>query len=204
MTKPKDKEIIPPRDLLFWMKVELDDSSYCWNWTGPRDKDGYGLFGDAKLNSLAFGHKTRRAHRIAYSLITEPIPDGLEIDHMCFNTSCVNPCHLRVVTRTVNLQCQLHSIRTHCKNGHELTPENAIYSQRPGRVRECRECRKRIWTEYNRKRSDKLERWVPPTHCKRGHPFEDGYVASDGVRRCRVCKAEQNAIRLARRKAAKV
>lgn len=201
MTKPKDREIIPPRDLLFWMKVELDDSEYCWNWRGWFDRDGYGRFGNPKLNTLAFGIKSTGAHRISYTMLAGSIPEGLEIDHLCFNTACVNPRHLRTVTRTVNLQSTPKVFRTHCKNGHEMTAENTIYSTIPGHIRECRECRKRIWTESNRKKSEKLVRWVPPTHCKRGHLFEDGYVASDGVRRCRVCKAEQNALRLLRNKA---
>ncbi len=31
-----------------------------------------------------------------------PIPDGLDIDHLCLNTVCCNPTHLEPVTRDEN------------------------------------------------------------------------------------------------------
>lgn len=35
---------------------------------------------------------------------TAPIPDGMDIDHMCHVRECVNPSHLRACTRKQNLE----------------------------------------------------------------------------------------------------
>ncbi len=42
------------------------------------------------------------AHRIAYTLFVGPIPDGMELDHMCHQTLCVAANHLRLVTHKQN------------------------------------------------------------------------------------------------------
>lgn len=77
----------------FWAKVNKTDT--CWLWTASLSH-GYGQF---KID----GRRTmRRAHRLAYADLVEPIPDGGQIDHTCFNKACVNPSHLRVVTNKQN------------------------------------------------------------------------------------------------------
>jgi hypothetical protein len=42
------------------------------------------------------------AHRFAYRAFVGPIPDGLDIDHICVNAACVRPAHLEPVTRAEN------------------------------------------------------------------------------------------------------
>lgn len=78
----------------FWAKV--DKSGDCWNWTATTARGGYGHF---KING-----KMKYAHRVAYELTIAPIPEGLEIDHRCMNRACVNPSHMRTVTRRENLE----------------------------------------------------------------------------------------------------
>ena len=57
------------------------------------------------------------AHRVSYYLLVGNIPEGLELDHLCRNTSCVNPAHLEAVTRNENmLRAKLS--RTRCPQGH--------------------------------------------------------------------------------------
>lgn len=70
--------------------------------------NGYGIRGN------------RLAHRVAFELHNGPIPEGLEIDHLCGNRSCVNVAHLEAVTHAENMR-RAFQRRTHCKHGHEYT-----------------------------------------------------------------------------------
>ncbi len=70
----------------------------CWVWQLFLDKEGYGKVGRRKSG------KTRMymAHRVYYEKHRGKIPDGLQIDHLCRNHSCVNPEHLEAVTTGEN------------------------------------------------------------------------------------------------------
>lgn len=68
----------------------------CWEWPKAKDSGGYGV--------VKFNDKFRKAHRLSYELLVGPIPEGLQIDHLCRNRGCVNPDHLEPVTARVNVQ----------------------------------------------------------------------------------------------------
>jgi hypothetical protein len=75
----------------------VEDRGYktpCWIWQKNLDKDGYG---GASVN-----RKQVRAHRAYYEKYNGPIPEGYDVDHLCFVTSCVNPKHLEAVPPIVN------------------------------------------------------------------------------------------------------
>lgn len=71
-------------------------ASPCWVWQLSASKLGYGEARDGK--------KIRRAHVVYYERVHGPVPDGLELDHLCSVRSCVNPAHLEPVTHTENVR----------------------------------------------------------------------------------------------------
>lgn len=116
----------------FMQKVDKT-SAGCWEWTAARSSSGYGQFGPGGRGSQAL------AHRWAYEFFVGPIPDGLELDHLCRNRACVNPEHLEPVTHRVNALRGyspkiLSYLTGRCRQGH---PRDGL--SRGGR-RYCREC----------------------------------------------------------------
>jgi hypothetical protein len=123
------------------------DASGCWLWAGYVSRDGYG--------TVSAGKRMHKAHRMSYEAFVGPIPEGLDIDHLCRVRNCVNPEHLEPVTRQVNCLrgdtvAAKHAATTHCPQGHEYTPENT-YSSKRGE-RDCRACRRVRNREWARKK----------------------------------------------------
>lgn len=116
----------------FWIKV--DKTETCWNWTAATDRSGYGLWTPPKMT----GVRMSVAHRFSYlNANGGTIPEGHDVDHLCKNKSCVNPAHLEVVTHAENVRRAFED-RTHCKQGHERTPENWV--QKTSGHYYCRAC----------------------------------------------------------------
>lgn len=105
----------------------------CWVWIASLDRHGYG-----QLNAGGESGGIRRAHRVAYELLVGPIPDGLDLDHLCRVRRCVNPAHLEPVTNAENKR---RSRRTHCREGHPLSGPNLYINPASG-ARTCRKCRR--------------------------------------------------------------
>lgn len=116
----------------FWSYV--DRSGACWLWIGCLHRTGYGR--------VWFNGCQRQAHRVAYELEKGPIPDSLQIDHVCRNRACVRPAHMEPVTIGENLRrgvgaSAMNSRKTHCPQGHPYTPENTYVGSGN---RKCRIC----------------------------------------------------------------
>ncbi len=79
----------------FIAKIDASDQAGCWMWTASKDHRGYGQF--------VLGPTPKRAHRVAVLWSGREIPDGYEVDHLCFKKACVNPAHLDIVTHGVNM-----------------------------------------------------------------------------------------------------
>jgi hypothetical protein len=86
-------------------------SSGCWEYTGERNRDGYGL--------ITFKGKKQQTHRISAMIFKgydlNSYNSGLQINHTCHNRICFNPEHLY--------------IGTHEENMHDLVDKNKTKEQ---------------------------------------------------------------------------
>ncbi len=73
-------------------------SGECLLWTGSLDGPGYG--------QLRISNRLVKAHRYAWEQARGPIPDGMYLDHTCWNKACVSLDHLRLATHGENVQNQ--------------------------------------------------------------------------------------------------
>lgn len=117
----------------FYAKV--DKGGQCWLWTGAINGHGYG--------HIKIAGRMQYAHRVAYELEVGPIPDGLVLDHLCRNRSCVNPDHLEPVPHRANVlrgegATASHARQESCKRGHPFDAANT-YAWNGRRI--CRACR---------------------------------------------------------------
>lgn len=142
----------------FWKCVDKNgaiqkhrpDLGKCWSIRGYHNANGYGVF--------YAGGNPMLAHRYSFELIIGPIPDGLEIDHLCRNRGCLRPEHLEPKTRKENACApgslagkNLASVRRaqkFCLRGHIYNNKNTgvyvriLNSGHKGQNRYCRICRR--------------------------------------------------------------
>lgn len=116
----------PPADL----PVRIEDG--CWTWTAQLTPDGYGRR----------SKNPKSAHRYVYERLVGPIPEGLQIDHLCRNRACVNPAHMEPVTNWENTLRGENFIAKQvkgntCPKGH---PYDAVYVGPSYTRRYCLRC----------------------------------------------------------------
>ena len=114
----------------------------CWPWTGTTDGHGYGAIG-VRSDDLTW--RSRKAHRVVYELLVGPIPEGLQLDHLCRNRACVNPDHLEPVTNRENSlrgfgAAAMNARKATCPRGHVLAGRNLVQCRAKNGSRECRIC----------------------------------------------------------------
>jgi|SRR5271157_3784042 len=117
------------------------DLGPCWIWTGCVNDQGYGQI----AVTVGVGIVIRRyTHIVSYETYVGPIPEGLELDHLCRTRRCANYKHLEPVTRRVNLlrgvgETAKNAAKTSCIHGHPYTEENTYHRpDKNGRM--CRAC----------------------------------------------------------------
>lgn len=76
--------------------ARTDKTESCWLWRGAKAKNGYGY--------MSVKNRVQPVHRLAYEVSRGEIPEGHDVDHTCFVRHCVNPAHLRAVTRKQNME----------------------------------------------------------------------------------------------------
>lgn len=93
----------------------------CWEFSGERDKDGYGKIKVAGRRCMA--------HRVAYDLCTGDIPDGMFVCHTCDNPPCVNPAHLWLGDAQANIDDSIAKGRQCHLRGEASGPANLTDEQ---------------------------------------------------------------------------
>lgn len=139
----------------FWSKVERGPA--CWVWTSTLNNKGYGVF------YLAGKHVY--AHRMAWFLTHGVMPDDF-VCHRCDNPQCVRPDHLWLGSNSDNIHDSIakgrfrtwNSTKTHCPHGHPYDEANTFYSS--GK-RNCRICRRAVWSRNNKRRWAEHKAKVP-------------------------------------------
>lgn len=122
----------------FWMKTLYGEPDDCWFWIGALSGKVGKKYGKLFIGRDDWGRTvTEYAHRFSYMLHVGEIPFGMEIDHLCNNTECVNPHHLELVTPEENKRREGERQVT-CIWGHEYTTANTYLDGRGHR--RCRAC----------------------------------------------------------------
>ena len=104
----------------------------CLIWTGPVNHAGYGLVWDGVKKTPVIVHRT------VWRCLGNKITDGLELDHLCRNRTCINIFHLEEVTHAENMKRGInhHRMKKTCPRGH-------LYDMKLKSGRWCLECRRR-------------------------------------------------------------
>lgn len=132
----------------FWQYVDKSGPGGCWQWTGGHSH-GYGTF---MVRSDDGSERQVGAHRFAYQLVVGLVPDGLVLDHLCRNKSCVRPLHLEAVTQQVNVIRGDSAVWSdQCRRGHPFDVENTYIDPRGYRV--CKTCRRATLARHRAKRN---------------------------------------------------
>ena len=128
------------RVVAFWEKVEFTET--CWLWKANQNSGGYGMFWSGGSSTVA--------HRYAYEFCVGPIPDGLQIDHLCRVRNCIRPDHLEIVTQQENVRRgedgKRNREKTYCPQRHPYDEQNTYRSPNGDRLcRKCQTAHKRAW-----------------------------------------------------------
>lgn len=133
------------------LRERIKRTETCWIWTAACNNAGYG--------AVWFEGRHWHVHRLVYTLLAGPIPDGLTIDHVkdrgCTSKPCCWPPHLEPVTSQVNTLrgdtiTARNAAKTRCPQGHAYDEANTY--RQPNGGRGCRACRRRAWRESHARR----------------------------------------------------
>jgi hypothetical protein len=109
----------------------------CWEWPGAKSVGGYG--------KSILNRRYVYVHAAVYEHFCGPMPEGLELDHLCRNRACANFEHLEPVTHRENRVRgrNANEEKTHCLRGHPLSGETCYVNAKGHR--RCRVCKMINW-----------------------------------------------------------
>ena len=130
-------------------RIKIVPETECWEWTGWRDRDGYG--------GIKFNRKNARVHRLAaWIWLDFDLSSELFVCHKCDNPLCFNPKHLFLATCLENNRDSIskgrggagkaNRLKEFCPYGHKYTEENTYITPEGNRV--CRSCWKMHKSRY--------------------------------------------------------
>lgn len=135
--------------IAYWKSRCMFPGSGCWLWTGfqvsfRNQKPGQPGYAEAGYR----GKKVRLHRKMLEFKLGRPLGPKMQSCHDCDTPNCINPAHLYEATNQQNhldggkRKRMNGQTKTHCKHGHEFTPENTFIDQRPGggSSRQCLEC----------------------------------------------------------------
>jgi|GEM_PF-6386516 len=126
--------------------LAVDLTAPCWMFQGMGHP-----YGRVQYKGKLWG-----AHRYMWTMMRGPIPEGMHVHHLCEVKRCVNPQHMKLVTRQEHPK---HHIVTHCPQGHLLDEANTYpHVTKDGRQdRQCRICRRSAEKRYKVAHPDRVK-----------------------------------------------
>lgn len=151
--------------LAYWKERTTTNECGCWLSTRPQSQSKGRPIGSPGYVQVNYRGKRYQLHRLVYTLLVGPIPDGHVVAHRCDNPPCFNPEHLFACTEKENMQDAgqkkrwPRQYRETCINGHPRTPENAVRHGAEQKL-QCRVCiqerGKRRWREQTERMRERL------------------------------------------------
>lgn len=145
-----------PDEERFWKMVAPPNENGCRLWLGAKSTSSTGDYGSFSLYApRPLPRKVVKAHVFSWELVHGPVPEGLELDHLCRVRLCVEEKHLEPVTHQVNMLrgdgvASINASKSFCNNGHPLFGDN-VRMEGGGRLRRCKACAKAAMERFMQK-----------------------------------------------------
>lgn len=144
---------IPPGRIQSYLDRTIQEiETGCWLWTGWINAGGYA--------EVTVHYRKQLLHRLVYSALVRPLAVDEELHHGCPNKHCVNPAHVRALTKAEHAALHVSGVllafnearraATHCQRNHPFNAENTVWI---GGRRRCRTCRREAGRRYDQKRA---------------------------------------------------